>query len=79
MTCCSVSQSVDPELGQAPTSQARPRDRPPTIRPSNLAARTVSLVEYTLSMICRDAWPVKARTRGSGEVLCACAKTHFFV
>ena len=59
-----------------PTSQAKPRDTV-HLRPSNLAARTVSLVEHTLSNLCRDPCPVGSRTRGSGEVLCA--KARFFL
>ena len=45
---CFVSQKDDTEQGQAPTSQARPRYTE-HLRPSNLAAKTLSLVEYTLS------------------------------
>ena len=58
MSACSVSQKVGTELGQAPTSQARP---PGTdhLRPPNLAARTLSLVEHTLSKFCGGPCPVR--------------------
>ena len=46
------------ELGQAPTSQARPRDTDHP-RPSNLGARTLSLVEHKISKFCRDPCPVR--------------------
>ena len=75
MTSCSVSQKVDTELGQAPTSQARPRDTD-HLRPSNLAARTLSLVEHTLSKFGGDPCPVRRGIAGSGEVLCE--KITFF-
>ena len=54
----SVSQKVDTELGQAPTSQARPRDTD-HLRPLNLAARTLSLVEHTLSKFGGDPCSVR--------------------
>ena len=61
---CDTEQEVisdrkknDTEMGQAPTSQARPRDTD-RLRPSNLTARTLSLVEHTISMFCCDPCPV---------------------
>ena len=45
-------------MSQAPTSQVRPRDTD-HLRPSNLAARTVSLVERTLSKFGGDPCPVR--------------------
>ena len=71
----SVSQKVDTELGQAPTSQATPRDTDHLL-PSNLAARTLSLVEHTLSKFGGDPCPVRRGIAGSGEVLCE--KITFF-
>ena len=65
----------DPEMGDAPTSQARPRDTD-QLQPSNLAGRSLSLVEHTLSNFGGDPYPVR-RTRGSGEVLRA--KITFFL
>ena len=47
-----------PEMGQAPTSQSRPRDTD-HLRPSNGAARTLSLVEHTLSKFGGDLCPVR--------------------
>ena len=41
-------QKNDPEMGQAPTSQARTRD---TAHLRNLAARTLTLVEHTLQVL----------------------------
>ena len=47
-----VKKKKYPEMGQAPTSQARPRDADHLlVRPSNLAAKTLSLVEHTLSQV----------------------------
>ena len=64
-----------PEMVQAPTSQARPRDKD-HLRPSNLAARTLSLVEHTLSKFGGDPCPVK---RGIAAVVkCYVRKAHFF-
>ena len=45
-------------MGQAPTSQSRPRDTD-HLRPSNLVARTLSLVERTLSKFGGDPCPVR--------------------
>ena len=58
MTSCSVSQKVGTELGQAPTSQARPRDIN-HLRPSNLAARTLHSVEHISSTFGYDPCPVR--------------------
>ena len=67
-----------PEMGQAPTSQARPRYTD-HVRPSNLAARTLSLVEHMLSKFGGDTYVAcEARTHGSNEVLCA-NSTFFLV
>ena len=55
---CFVSQKDDTEQGQAPTSQARPRDTD-HLRPSNLAAMTLSLVEHTLYKFGDDWCPVR--------------------
>ena len=51
---CSESQKVGTELGQPPTSHARPRHRDHP-RPSKLAAKTLSLVEPTLSKFACDS------------------------
>ena len=72
---CSVSQKVDTELGQAPTSQARPRDTD-YLRPSNLAARALSLVEHTLSKFGRDPCPVRRRL--AAAVKCYVRTVRFF-
>ena len=69
------SEKSYPEMGQAPTSQARPRHTA-HLRPSNLAARTLSLVEHTLSKFCRDPCPVR---RGLVTALkCYVRKARFF-
>ena len=72
----SVSQKNDTELGQAPTSQARPRDTD-HLRPSNLAARTLSLVEHTLSKFGGD--PCPARRGITAAVKCYVRKARFFL
>ena len=72
---CSVSQKVDTEPGQPPTPQARPQDTD-HLSPSNLGARTLSLVEHTLFKCGGDFVSCEAKIRGSGEVLCA--KSTFF-
>ena len=65
-----------PEMGQAPKSQARPRDTDP-LRPSNLASRTLSFVEHTLSTFGVDPCPVR---RGStAAVKCYVRKARFFL
>ena len=75
MTSCSVSQKVDTELCQARTSQARPRDTD-HLRPSNLAERTLSLVEHTRSKFGGEPCPVR---RGiMAGVKCCVLKTRFF-
>ena len=72
------SEKKHPEMGQAPTSQARPRYTD-HVRPSNLAARTLSLVEHMLSKFGGDTYVAcEARTHGSNEVLCA-NSTFFLV
>ena len=74
MTSCSASQKVDTELGQAATSQARPRDTN-HLRPTNLATTTLSLAEHTLTKIGGDACPV---SRGSAAaVKCSVRIAHF--
>ena len=73
MASCSVSQNVDTELGQAPTFQARPRDT--DLRPSNLAAKTLSLVDHTLSKFGGGPCPVR---RGiTAAVMCYVRKARF--
>ena len=57
------------QLGQAPTSQARPRDT--DLSPSNLAGTTLSFVEHTLTKFGGDPCPCEASNCGSGEVLYA--------
>ena len=52
------SEKNDPEVGQASMSQARPRDTA-HLRPSSLAARTLSVVEHTLSTFGGDPCPVR--------------------
>ena len=69
----SISQTVDKELGLAPTSHARPRDTEHP-RPSNLAARSLSLVEHTLSKV-GDPCPVR---RGIAAAVKCCLKSTFF-
>ena len=62
------------KLGQAPTSQARPRDTD-HLRPSNLAARILSLVKHTLSKFGGDPCPVR---RGlAAAVKCYVQKNTF--
>ena len=51
------SEKKHPEIGQAPTSQARPRDAD-HLRPSNLAGRTINIVEHTISKFGGDRCPV---------------------
>ena len=65
-------------MGQAPTSQARPRDADHLlVRPSNLAAKTLSLVEHTLSKLGGDPCPVR---RGlAAAVKCYVRKARFFL
>ena len=61
-------------MGQAPTSQARPRDTD-HLRPPNLAARTLSLVEHTLSKFGGDPCPVRRVT--AAAVKCYVRKARF--
>ena len=68
------SEKNDPEMGQAPTYQARPRDTA-HLRPSNVA--TLSLVEHTLSKFCRD--PCTVRRGLVLAVKCYVRKAHFFL
>ena len=74
MTSCSVSQKVDTELGQSPTPQARPRYTD-YLRPSNLAAKTLSLVEHTLFKVCGYLCPVRQRL--AAAVKCYVGKARF--
>ena len=61
-------------MGEAPTSEARPRDTD-RLRPSNLTARTVSLVEHTVYKFGVDPCPVR---RGiTAAVKCYVRKTRF--
>ena len=63
-------------MGRAPTSRARPRDRPPTALKLGSEDSKVSGT-YTLKF-CRDPCVAcESRTRGGGEVLCA--KSTFFL
>ena len=65
-----------PGMGQAHTSQARPRDTD-NLRLSNLAARTLGLAEHTLSKFGGDPCPVR---RGlPAAVKCYVRKARFFL
>ena len=75
MTSCSLSQKNDTELGQTPTSQARPRDTD-HLRPSNLAARALRSVEHTPSKFGHDRWLV---WRQLGAVVKSCVRKARFV
>ena len=62
-------------MGQAPASQARPRDTD-HLQPSNLAERTLSLVEHTISKFGCNPCPVR---RGiTAAVKCYVRKARFF-
>ena len=76
MTSCSESQKVGTELGQPPTSHARPRHRDHP-RPSKLAAKTLSLVEPTLSKFACDSCTAR---RGIVATVKCCVpkKARFF-
>ena len=63
-------------MGQAPTSKARPRDTD-HLRPSNLAARTLSIVEHILSKFDGDPCPVRGGTVAA--VKCYVRKARFFL
>ena len=65
-----------PEMGQAPTSQARPQDTD-HLQPSHLAARTLSLVEHMLSTFGGDPCPVRRRLVAA--VMCYVRKQTFFL
>ena len=69
------SEKKHPEMGQAPTSQARPRDTD-HLRPSNLAARTLSFVEHTLSKFGGD--PCRLRRGLAAAVKCFVRKARSF-
>ena len=70
-----VLQKTDTELGQAPKLRTGPRDTD-YLRPSNLAARTLSLVEHSLFKCSRAPFPVR---RGIvAAVKCCARKTLFF-
>ena len=71
---CSVSQKVDTEMGQAPTSQARPRQTD-HLRSSNFAARTLRSVEHTPSKSGHD--PCPERRGVVATVKCSVRKTRF--
>ena len=74
MASCSVSPNVDTELGQAPTSQARPRDTD-HLRPTKLAARTLHSVKHAASKFGHDPCPVR---RGLVAAVKCCVKSTFF-
>ena len=76
MTSRSVSQKVDTELGLTPTSQARPRDTD-HIQHSNLAARTLSLVEHTLYRYRFGGYPCPVRPGMAAAVNCYARKARF--
>ena len=67
-------RKIHAEMGQAPTSQARPQDTD-DLRPSHLAAGTLSLVEHTLSTFGGDACPVR---RGIVAAVKRAKSTFFF-
>ena len=70
------SEKNHPEMGQAPTSQARPRDTD-HMRPSNSAARTLSFVEHTISKFGGDPCPVRRGLAAAGK--CYVRKARFFL
>ena len=75
MASCFVPRKVDTELGQALTSQARPRHTD-HLRLSNLAARALRSVEHTPSKFSHDPCPVR---RGLvAAVMCCVRKARFF-
>ena len=75
LVCRLLLEKKNAEIGQAPTSQARPRDED-HLRPSNLAARTLSLVEHALSKFGGD--PCPARRGLAAAVKCYVRKARFF-
>ena len=68
-------RKIHAEMGQAPTSQARPQDTD-DLRPSHLAAGTLSLVEHTLSTFRGDAFPMRRRLVAA--VICYVRKARSF-
>ena len=68
----------DPEMGDAPTSQARPRDTD-QLQPSNLAGRSLSLVEHTLSNFGGDPCPVRRGIVAALKFYLYVRKTRFFL
>ena len=71
------SEKNDAKLGQTAASQARPQDTDHLARPSNLAARTLSLVEPARSKFCRDPCPVRRRFVAAAK--CSVRKSRFFL
>ena len=69
------SEQSHPEMGQTPTSQANPQDTD-HLRPSHLAAGTLSLVEHTLSTFRGDAFPMRRRLVAA--VICYVRKARSF-
>ena len=69
-------RKIHAEMGQAPRSQARPQDTD-DLRPSYLAARTLSLVEHTLSTFGGDPCPMRQGLVAS--VKCYVRKARSFV
>ena len=65
---------IDTEMGEAPTSQARPRDTD-YLRPLNLAASTLISVGHTPSKFGHDPSPVR---QGIVAAVKCCAKNAFF-
>ena len=68
-------RKIHAEMGQAPTSQARPQDTD-DLRPSYLAARTLGLAEHTLSTFGGDPCPVRRRLVAA--VICYVRKARSF-
>ena len=75
MTSCSVSRKGDPELRQAPASQAIPRDTD-HLRPSNLAAKTLRVVEHAPSKFGHD--PCSVRRGLVAAATCCVRQARFF-
>ena len=63
-------------MGQAPTPQARPRDND-HLRPSNLAASTLSLAEHALSNFGGDPCPVRRGIAAAVQCYDMCEKYVF--
>ena len=68
-------RKIHAEMGQTPTSQANPQDTD-HLRPSHLAAGTLSLVERTLSTFGGDPCPVRRRLVAA--VICYLRKARSF-